>query len=262
MNGRRSSLPSRAPAANATLTDSAKTVAWGLVFWSAVQLAETVFGRNAFGMVAVQATLAEWGAGRMSVAWSDPLAPMPSWAAVRRRVGRGLLFGSTAAAAVVLVALATHGATATGVSPQFGLLVMGLLVSTLASVRDELLLRGVVLRAMRGVLPPWAALLVCGAAAAAAYFGVERAVGLGLAVEGLRGIALGALWMKDRGAWMACAANGAWAFVLDAVVRGGLIDARFADSPTEGVPALVVAALAAVAAAVWALRSGPFPARP
>ena len=43
------------------------------------QFAATVFARNATATVAVQAALAEWGAGRMAIAWSDPLAPIPSW---------------------------------------------------------------------------------------------------------------------------------------------------------------------------------------
>jgi hypothetical protein len=76
-----------------------------------------------------------------------------------------------------------------------------------------------------------------------------------LAVEALRGVALGAVWMRDRGAWMACAANAAWALTLGPVAHGGLLDVRFAVEPEAGIPALVVVALAAIAASLWALAA-------
>jgi hypothetical protein len=131
--------------------------------------------------------------------------------------------------------------------------VLGLLVASLAAVRDELLLRGVVLRLAKDMLPAWTALLACGAAAAAARFGVTGEGGLPLVVEGLRGVALAGVWMRDRGAWMACGANAAWAVTLGPVVHGGLVDMRFAVEPEAGVPAVLVAAAAALAASLWAL---------
>jgi hypothetical protein len=111
----------------------------------------------------------------------------------------------------------------------------------------------------RGLLPTWVALLACGAAEAAARFGTGHAGGLALLVDALRGIALGAVWTRDRGAWMACAANATWAWTLGSATRGAVFDIRFAIEPEAGLPALAVTA-AALAAAVWALhRSGPRP---
>ena len=113
--------------------------------------------------------------------------------------------------------------------------------------------------AMRGLLPPWASLLVCGAAAAAARYGVQGVVGLGLLVEALRGVALGsASRLRDRGAWMACAANAAWAWALGSVAGGGVLEVRLPVPPDAGLPALLVLAVGAAAASFWALRSaGP-----
>jgi hypothetical protein len=207
--------------------EAAKVVGWGLVLWAGVQLAAAIFSRNATAAVAVQAVLAEWGAGRIGIPWSDPSAPVPSWNTIGGRAGRGAAMGILAAAVVVGIALLAHSATLVSGPPSVGLLAVGLVVSVLGAVRDELLLRGVVLRATRGVLPIWGALLVCGAAAAAARFGAEGAMGVVLAGEAIKGAALGAIWVKDRGAWMAVAANTAWTWAIGSVVGGGLVDVRF-----------------------------------
>jgi hypothetical protein len=207
--------------------EAAKVVGWGLVLWAGVQLAAAIFSKNATAAVAVQAVLAEWGAGFLAIAWSDASAPVPPWNAIGARAGKGAAIGVLAAALVVGVALLAHRASAVSSPPAVGLLAVGLVVSVLGAVRDELLLRGVVLRATRGVLPTWAALVVCGAAGAAARFGVEGAMGVVLAGEALKGAALGAIWVKDRGAWMAVAANTAWTWTIGSVVGGGLLDVRF-----------------------------------
>jgi hypothetical protein len=253
MTNARSALPDRDPTAAPTLRDASKVVGWGLVFWGAAQLAVAVFARNATALVAVQAVLAEWGAGRIGIAWSDPLAPMPSWKDLGRRVAKGAGLGAVAAIAIVVVAMATQSAARAAGSPGGGLLAVGLVIALLGAVRDELLLRGVVLRATRGLLPGWAALLVCGGAAAAARFGVDGTLGMALAVEALRGTVLGAIWTRDRGAWMAVGANAAWTWTLGSVVRGGVVDIRFATEPEAGVPALAVL-LAATVAALSATR--------
>jgi hypothetical protein len=252
-----SALPDPDPTAPANVRDAAKVVGWGLVFWGGAQLAAAALTRNATAVVAVQAALAEWGAGRMGIPWSDPLAPVPTWRAIGRRVGRGAAVGAAAAVLVIVGALMTRGATLAAGSPALGLLAVGLVLSVLSAVRDELLLRGVVLRATRGLLPAWAALLACGGAAAAARYGVDGAGGLLLVAEGLRGVALGALWVRDRGAWTAVAANAAWTLTLGPLVRGALVDVRFAAQPDAGLPALVVLALAALAASAWARRIPP-----
>ena len=66
-----SALPAADPEAPANLVDATKVVIWGLVFWGAELLAAAVFERNATAMAAAQAAVAEWGAGRMRIAWSE-----------------------------------------------------------------------------------------------------------------------------------------------------------------------------------------------
>lgn len=248
--------PSPDLTAPTTVAGAARVAGWGLAFWGGTQLAAGLLERRATALALVQAALAEWGAGRMGITWSDPLAPIPSLAAVGRRAARGAAMGAAAAVAAMAVALATGGAVIALIGPSLGSLVVGLFASILAAVRDELLLRGVVLRATRGLFPTEVSLLACGAAAAAARWGADGAFTMAVATDGLRAIALGALWVRDRGAWMACAANAAWMWTLGAVVHGGLVDARFAADPDcTGSVAALLAALAVVALATIGRRS-------
>jgi hypothetical protein len=242
------------PIAAPTVREARRVVGWGLAFWGGAQVAGAVFANNATALVAVQAALAEWGAGRGGVTWSDPLAPMPSGKALARRAGLGAAMGAGLAAVLLIVASMTQGAAMASPSPAIGSLAVGLIVSTLAAVRDELFLRGIVLRATRGLLPGWAALAACGLAAAAARFGVDGTVGLATLAEAFRGMALGSLWVRDRGAWMAVGANAAWTWGLHSVVHGGLLDVRFVTEADAGIPAVVLLALSAALGLVLARR--------
>lgn len=246
----RSTAPAPAgdPIAAASLPEARKVVGWGLAFWGVGQLAMAVFWRNATALVAVQAALAEWGAGRIGIAWSDPLADVPTWRQIGRRAGLGAALGASAAGVAIAVAFLTRTAAWAAPRPVASALAVSFVIAVLTAIRDELLLRGVVLRATRGLLPWWAALAACGAAAAAARWGLEGAVTLALAVEALRGVALAGVWVRDRGAWMAVAANTAWTWGLGGLVHGGLLDLRFATEADAGVPALVAAAGAGLAA--------------
>ena len=256
MRGRLSALPNADADAAPSLADSAKVVVWGLVFWGSVQIAAAALERNAVAMVVVQAGLAEWGAGRMAIAWSDPRAEAPSGWAIGRRAGVGVALGVGSAALVAAVAIGFRDAVVQTGAPATGALLVGLFVAAMGAVRDELLLRGVVLRAMRP-LPVGAALIACGLAAAAARFGTDGVVTLALIPEALRGTALGALWVRDKGAWMACGANAAWAWTLGPVLGGNLLDVRFATEAGSGRSAIAVLAVASVAACVWAAGKWP-----
>ena len=254
-----SALPASDPDAPATLGDTAKVVTWGLVFWGGEQLAAAAFEKNATAMVAVQAALAEWGAGRIGIAWSDARAPVPTWTAVGRRAALGSALGFGCAVLAAAVAVAVRSAVVVVASgPAIGALLLGLAVAALGAVRDELLLRGVVLRAAR-LLPVGAALIACGLAAAAARFGIDGRLTAALVPEALRGVALGALWVRDRGAWMPCAANAAWAWTTGPVLGGSLLDVRFVDDAggAGAASTLAILAIAAVAASAWATRSAP-----
>lgn len=249
------------------LADATKVVTTGLLFWGGAQLASTVLNRSETFAVAVQASIAEWGAGAMGIAWSDPQRPVPSWNAIGRRVGYGLGLGLAVGGLTVGLALATRAATMQRATLSVSALAMGLIVGALGATRDELLLRGFVLRATRGVLGTWAAIVVCGGAAAAARLGLDGAVTLAVVVEALRGVALGAVWVRDRGAWMAVAANAAWTWTTGLFAHGALLDVRFQREPDASPLAIGVLALAAGAALAWtrqgaSARTQPGPPHP
>jgi hypothetical protein len=239
------------------LADASKVVITGLLFWAGAQLASTVFDRNETAAVAVQAAIAEWGAGRMGIAWSDPRKPVPSFRVLRMRIALGAGLGLATMGLVVAVALGIRAASIHGAVPTVSSLLVGLMVGTLGAVRDELLLRGFVLRATRGLLGTPAAVLVCGGAAAAARFGIDGVITLAILAEALRAVALGALWVRDRGAWMAVAASAAWAWAAGPIVHGGLFDVRFRTEVDASIPALGVLAVAAAAALYWVATRDP-----
>jgi hypothetical protein len=255
-----SALPAADPEAPATLADATKVVLWGLVFWGGEQLAASVFERNATAMAAAQAAVAEWGASRMGIAWTEPgdAGGRAARSVLAQRVAVGAAIGLACAVAVVCASVASRAAVVVPGDPSLGVLVVGLFVAALGAVRDELLLRGVVVRATR-LLPVGVTLVACGLAAAAARFGADGRVDGALAIEGLRGAVFGALWVRDRGAWMACAANAVWTWTMGPVTSGGLLDVRFAVARGAGPASIaVVAAVAAVAAAV-AIRGARLP---
>jgi membrane protease YdiL (CAAX protease family) len=187
------------------------------------------------------------------VAWTDGDARgSAAWIARRCALGAGL--GGAVALAGAAAAILTGAARLTPGDPSASALILGLVVAVLAAVRDELLLRGVPLRAVRGRLPPGAVLLVAAAAAVAAHVGGEDMRAIPVVRDALSAVALAALWTQDRGAWMAVAAHSAWSWVDGPLTRGGAVDLRYAADPGEDVASLVVVGIAAMAAAAWALR--------
>jgi hypothetical protein len=224
-----------AAATKATTTDAAKVVAWGLVFYAGAQLVAMFLGGAALGALAVQAALAEWGAGQMSIAWSDSAAKdPPTWGAMAARAGSGAALGFGAGAFVVVFLLVTRAATLTHNKPLLGQLAIGLVVATLTAVRDELMLRGFVLRALVGWPSRAVRLGACALAGAAAQLGDATSTRVEIAAAALAGAAFAAVWERDRGAWKAVGAHTAWLFATGAMIRGGLLDVRAAASAWGG----------------------------
>jgi len=242
----RASGGARLPEADAAkLRDTARVVGWGLGIYAAVAIVAAYLKQNATGSLAVQAVVVEFGAGRLAVAWSDAAGPVPSVASIARRAASGALLGALAAAGVLAFATVTHAATLATTSPTPSMLAVGLLTAGLVAMRDELLLRGVVLRAFQRSAPASVGLVVCGLAAVAVTLGTvagtdgDTASALASAahqslVAAPLAVCFAVLWKKDRGAWLAWGAHTAWLWTTGPVARGGLLDLRWAAGPWGG----------------------------
>lgn len=240
--------------------------AWGLGVFAAGRLAAAVASQLSMAALVAQAVLAEWGLGRLGVTWSDPDAPEPTNAQVARRALVGAGLGTAAAAAVIGLAAVSHGAIVGKGDAPGSLLAIGLLGAGFGAMRDELLLRGLPLRVLEGTRAAPPKLVACAVVTAAAAAADPGATPTSIAVAALLGVLFGALWIRDRGAWLAWGADTALAFVTGPLARGGLLDTRVARSAWGGGDAgllgggvaLAVLAPLALLAFAWAARaSGP-----
>jgi hypothetical protein len=223
---------------------SARLAAWVVGLSAAVSAVGGVLERHRAGSIAVQAFVAEWGAGRLGVAWSDPEAPPPTVRRVLERVGIGLALGILAAFATLAFAAATHAvAFRSPRVPGFELL-LGLVVLGLVSMRDELILRGLVLRAFGHTLSRPLQIAACGVVAAAAKLGqlegsplaaLSHAPGVVSVVHAaLAAVCFATLWIRQRGAFMAWAAHTAWSLGTTTAISGGVCDGLWGASAWGG----------------------------
>ncbi len=211
--------------------DTLRVSFWGLVVYLGVNVIALIFRQNATGALGAQFVLAEFGLGRLGVVWSDPHAPLPTTRDIVRRALVGSRYGATAAAALILVGLATHQIEREVGTPSLTTAGLGALIAAATAARDELILRGMPLRALAltrknlGTPGEALALVVVGLLTAASRWGAG-AHAMEISMSACAGVALGALWIRDGGAWMAWGANLAFTWISGALVRGGLIDLR------------------------------------
>lgn len=242
----------------ALFRDRARIVVWGVGLATLMQGIGSFLARNHVGSVVLQLVVAEFGCGRLGIAWSDPKEPEPETMAIVRRVGRGAGIGAAAAVVIVGAVVALHLATLEVGAPSMSTLFVGALVATFSAARDELLLRGLVLRA----LGPSASLpvkLVVGALAGSAAAWGAGASPFGVAAAGALALTFTSLWIVDRGAWIAVGAHAAASILLGPVASGGLIDVRTTSrlGLDESPVALVVFAATAAYALRLTLRRAP-----
>jgi hypothetical protein len=213
---------------------TARSALGGLVTYAAARFAGAYLDQYALAAAVVQAVIAEYGAGRMGVAWSDPLAPVPTTKGIATRALRGAGMGFTAALVALGVALGTKSASLAPNRPDVVVAVANLVAPLALAARDELLLRGVVLRVVPGAASIWMKLAACGLASAAATYGEGLVTPAALTAAGLGGVACGTLWLKDRGAWLAWGAHAAFLWASSTLARGALIDVRAAPNTWGG----------------------------
>jgi len=222
--------------------------AWGLAIYAGTRVAAVLFESASMPAAVAQAVLAEWGVGRLGVAWSDPKAPIPTTGAIARRAGLGMAVGATMAALLVVFLAATRAVLLDRAAPSIAPVAVALVTAGLFAMRDELLLHGLVMRMMVSVPSALPRVLACGVTSAAAALGDPSASPRNVAVQGLLGVVFGALWAKDRGAWAAWGAHTAWLFTTSALMQGGLYDARVQVSTWGGGSDGVLGGTAAIVA--------------
>lgn len=243
----------------AALRDRARVVGWGLALFAGVQALGMWLAKNHTGAVIAQLVLAEFGTGRLAVAWSDPLAPEPTTRVIAKRAGLGAVIGASAAVVLLGAALAVRQATIADVGFSASTLLIGSVVTGASAARDELLLRGLVLRALGPRASVGLRLGVCAVAGIAFRFGTDgAATPWGLAVSGLMAVGFAALWISDRGAWLAWGAHAAFSLMLGPLAQGAVLDVRTVGAPLDAGPlGLAVAAAFAAFSVRRALGGAP-----
>ncbi|MCL2724034.1 MAG: CPBP family glutamic-type intramembrane protease [Polyangiaceae bacterium] len=223
-------------------------VAWGLGVYAATRLAGILLESASLASMLAQAILAEWGTGRMGVAWTNP-KDSPNTTKTSRRIVLGAAFGFGAAAITVGFLVASRAVLLARANVALASMALALVTSGLEAVRSELLFRGIILRALEGTrATTLLKVIACGIVGAAAAIGDPGAALRPILVELVLGMGFGTLWIHDRGAWMAASAHAAWLFALGLLLKGGLFDAQVASSSWGGGDAGALGGSAAVVA--------------
>ena len=224
--------------------------AWGLVIFAGTRAIELVLESQSMATAVGQAVLAEWGGSRLDVTWSDPATPSDSVpAAIARRIAIGMAYGFAAAGVLYVILRATGAIVVHAVHDVWiSLLLVGLATAALHAMRDEILLHGIALRALRDVDNGVVKALACGITSAGAALGEPNANVRSIVAHALFGVALGALWVEDRGAWRPWAAHAAFLFATGPLLRGGVVDARIVTSTWTGAESGILGGIAAVVA--------------
>jgi len=229
---------------------AARVAAGGLALYTVTRILGVAFASASMASSVSQAIAAEWGAGRLGVTWSDPAEPLPSTGAMAKRAAIGAACGAAAAGVLVGLALATRAAILDPPQgpPSWSLFLLGLLGAGLTAMRDELILHGITLRALGSLASPVGRALACGVTSAAAAAGDPSVTPRLVAAHFLLGSALGALWVRDRGAWLAWGAHTSFLFVLGTVFGGGAGQLRIAQGSFGGGDAGILGGTAALVA--------------
>ena len=255
--------PEGGPPAERPGGSSLAIVAWGLSLYAGCRAIDIFLEAQALAAAVGQAVLVEWGSARLGVSWSEP-SRATTTAAIARRALLGAAIGAGMAATLFAILVASKGVTTetvTQVEPS--VLAIGFITAALHAWRDELLLHGITLRALEGAsIGAPGRVLACGITSAGAALGRSDATARTVFAAFLLGIVLGALWVRDRGAWQPWAAHAAFRWTTGTVLAGGLVHSRLAtnawaggsDGVLGGTAATIALVPVALLAMVWAVR--------
>ena len=151
------------PAESRAAAASAWRVAfWGVGIYATARIASLLLQSMSMPAAVAQAVIAEWGTGRLGVSWSDPTQPVPTTGSIARRAGIGAAVGVIAAAVVVGFLATTRAVILERSTPAVSAIIVALVTAGFYAMRDELLLHGLVVRALVTVESPILKVLACG----------------------------------------------------------------------------------------------------
>ncbi len=229
----------------------------GLLLFFATQAVARILETRSMAATALPAVIAEWGARRLGVTWTDDDSIGLPHRSPARRIFVGATLGTMAIGVVAGFTVATGAAVLVRTSVTTSVLVMGLVTALLDAMREEMLFRGVVLRAVGTAPSPLFRVIATGVISAAAALGTPDATPERVAVGLVLGLFFGALWVRDRGAWMAWSAHAAWLFGQELLFEGSVFRAHLAPTRwaggTHGMLDGRAAVVAVLPLATWAL---------
>lgn len=241
----------------APLAELGLGAAWLVGIAAALQIVERL-PIASIAVAVVGAFVVDLGAGRAGVRWDEaPESPdRPKIAA--RLVGKGALAALAVGAVVMAASFAlgwAHG-TGYGIHPSAAIAIAMLRAGAIA-VRDEILYRGIpLLAASRAGLPAPAARVFSALAGGAAMSMMPGASAASIALATGAGLFYASLWQRDRGAWSALGAHGAWLLSFGSLLHGGLFEIDWhvgeiaIGNTSKGAPAWLAAASFVVASLV------------
>ena len=167
-----------------------------------------------------------------------------------KRAARGAVVGAALVVTAMIAVVVHGGALSRGRFTIAGAL-LGLFSAGLIAMRDELLLRGVVLRAFRQLLPLPILFLVCGLVGGASRMGDPDATWPEITTSAALAIAFTAAWIHDRGGWLAWGMHASWTWITSTLARGILFDTKATTGGTLDTD-VVVAVVLCIAAILLA----------
>jgi hypothetical protein len=227
----------------------------GIAF--ALRLLELLLGPANLGAAIFGALAVDIAVGRMGVRWDAEEVPAIAAKKGALRVAAGSLVTLVVAGVVVSVAAALHWFHREGPTAPSSALAFALVRAAALATRDELLFRGVTLRAAaRAGIPASVARVFAALVGGAALVLVPGVTPGAVAVAVALGWLTARLWEHDRGAWAAVGAHAMWLLIVGSALHGGLLDVEWTSgelaigASASGPPAWLAAALLVVAAIV------------
>jgi len=202
-----------------------RTGLYGALLFAGGEALRLVLTENATAAVIAPAIVAEWGAGRLGVSWSNPMEPVPTLADNARRVGRGATIGLLGASIILAAAFVSKDITVVPQAPAVVDALLGVVTPLFVAMRHELLAHGIVLRLLLGTRNALLQTLVLAGASVAYAYG-QGAAPAALPMALALGLVTGALYVRDRGGFRAVGAHAMWLYATHVLFRGGLVTFR------------------------------------